>query len=158
MEQCLIDIRHGGDRAFFSLSGNYVQMPEPGSFKSGAAYYATLLHEWYHWTGHSSRENRTFGAVFGDDEYAMEELRAESLSVLAGMALGLPIWIENHAAYLQSWAKKLDSSEGVKEIIKGINEAGRMLDVILAVRNGVEPDVEWWPEVEEEMETSSALS
>jgi putative DNA primase/helicase len=152
-------LRHGGDRAYFSPREDVIQMPFAKDFTSKAAYYSTMLHEWYHWTGHSSRDNREFGTSFGDELYALEEIRAESLSVMAGMALGLPVAIDNHAAYLQSWAKKLETKEGVKEIIKGMNDAGKMLDVILTFKNGAEPVIDWWPDkMVEETESESGFS
>ena len=138
------DIRKGGDRAFFSSSSDYIQVPHAVDFSDNQGYYTTLLHEWYHWTGHTSRDNREFGKTFGDELYAKEELRAESFSVLSGVALGLSVAIENHANYIDSWKTKLDSKEGVKEIIAAINQAGKMLDVVLDFKAGTQPSVDWW--------------
>ena len=42
------DIRHGGNRAFYSGGSDHVQMPYFESFRSPEAYYATLAHELTH--------------------------------------------------------------------------------------------------------------
>ena len=39
------EIRHGGNEAFYSLTGDYIQVPERGQFKTQADYYSTALHE-----------------------------------------------------------------------------------------------------------------
>jgi antirestriction protein ArdC len=72
------DIRHGGDRAFFSPGGDYIQLPERGAFRTEDGYVATKAHELGHWSGHPSRLARTFGKRFGDKAYAFEELVALS--------------------------------------------------------------------------------
>lgn len=55
------DIRHGGNRAFYSKEPDYVQMPPFEFFKDTERYYATLAHEMTHWARHSSRLDRDFG-------------------------------------------------------------------------------------------------
>ncbi|MBA4174892.1 MAG: antirestriction protein, partial [Hyphomicrobium sp.] len=68
-------IREGGDRAFYSMTEDRVQMPPFVAFKEPEAYYATLAHELTHWTKHEKRLARDFGRKrFGDEGYAMEEL------------------------------------------------------------------------------------
>ena len=72
------DIRHGGNRAYYSAASDHVQMPHLESFKSAEAYYATLAHEATHWTKHETRLHRQPGArKLGDEGYAREELVAE---------------------------------------------------------------------------------
>lgn len=67
-------------------------------------YYATLLHELVHWTGHASRLNRELRNRFGDDFYAMEELVAELGAAFLYADLGITNEPrEDHAAYLRSW-------------------------------------------------------
>jgi antirestriction protein ArdC len=43
------DIRHGGNRAYYSAASDHVQMPHLESFRSAEAYYATLAHEATHY-------------------------------------------------------------------------------------------------------------
>lgn len=73
------DLRHGGNRAFYSGGSDYVQMPVFECFRSPEAYYATLAHELTHWTKHPKRLDREFGRKkWGDEGYAREELVALS--------------------------------------------------------------------------------
>ena len=51
------DIRHGGDRAFYSLTGDFIQLPHRRQFDRVEAYYQTAGHELCHWTEHPSRLN-----------------------------------------------------------------------------------------------------
>jgi antirestriction protein ArdC len=139
------EVRHGGDRTYFKPSVDYIELPQPESFENKAAYYAAMLQEWYCWTGHASRENRASGAVFGNEQQIMEQLRAESFSVFAGMMLGLPA-IESHSAYIKDWQEKTGSKDGIEDILRCMSEAGKMLDVVLAFKNEQKPDVDWWPD------------
>lgn len=102
-------IREGGDRAFYSMAEDRVQMPPFVAFKEPEAYYATLAHELTHWTKHEKRLARDFGRKrFGDEGYAMEELVAElgAAFVCADLAL-TPAPRAEHAAYIGSWLKAL---------------------------------------------------
>jgi antirestriction protein ArdC len=53
-------IRHGGNRAFYSISADAIQMPPFESFQADS-YYGTLAHEATHWTGSKTRLDRDFG-------------------------------------------------------------------------------------------------
>jgi antirestriction protein ArdC len=55
------EVRHGGNRAFYSPASDYVQMPPIEAFRDAEAYYATLLHETTHYTHHPSRLARDLG-------------------------------------------------------------------------------------------------
>lgn len=96
----------GKDRAYYSSSTDSIHLPLIESFKTSQDYYATALHEIAHSTGHSSRLNRKMGNLFGSEEYAVEELRAELASVFMQAELGINLGeaeIANHGAYLNSW-------------------------------------------------------
>jgi len=99
------DLRHGGDRAYYNIADDYIQMPLFGQFKDSLLYYATLAHEHVHWTQHSSRLDRSFGRQrYGDEGYAMEELVAEIGAAFLSAKLGIPVDARaDHAAYIQSW-------------------------------------------------------
>ncbi|MGD9924985.1 MAG: zincin-like metallopeptidase domain-containing protein, partial [Pseudorhodoplanes sp.] len=43
------DIRHGGGRAYYSISSDHVQMPPFESFRDAESYYAVLAHEMTHY-------------------------------------------------------------------------------------------------------------
>jgi antirestriction protein ArdC len=96
------DLRHGGGRAFYSPLGDYVQLPPFATFRSGAEYYGTGLHELTHWTGHASRCGRDFASRFGDDAYAAEELVAELGAAFLCAELGIDGRLQ-HPEYLASW-------------------------------------------------------
>ena len=70
-------IRFGGDRAFYVVNSDHIQLPERHQFADSFGFYSTALHELGHWTGHATRCNRAFGKRFGDAAYAAEELVAE---------------------------------------------------------------------------------
>ena len=103
------DVRHGGNRAFYSGGSDHVQMPPFECFHSPESYYATLAHELTHWTKHPKRLDREFGRKkWGDEGYAREELVAELGAAFLCADLGLtPEAGTDHAAYIQSWLKVL---------------------------------------------------
>lgn len=123
-------VRFGGDRAFYSPSLDFIQLPEPGAFNSAEDFAATALHEAAHWSGASQRLNRDLSGRFGSAAYAQEELRAELASVFIGGTLGLPCDIPNHASYVASWASKL--KEDKREIFRAAADAQRIADYLLA--------------------------
>ena len=103
-------IRYGGERAFYSITGDYIQMPPQVLFNSSEyqtateAFYSTELHELGHLTGHKSRCDRQFGKRFGDGAYAFEELVAEMTSAFACAELGITDGPQpHHADYLANW-------------------------------------------------------
>jgi antirestriction protein ArdC len=76
-----VSVRHGGNRAYYSVSTDHVQMPPFEAFRDAEGYYGTLGHEEVHATCHPSRLARDFGRKrFGDEGYAMEELVWPSLA------------------------------------------------------------------------------
>lgn len=98
------DVRHGGNRAFFHPTLDYIQMPHPRSFKSMDHYASVRAHETTHWSGGTTRLARTFGKRFGDQAYAFEELVAEIGSGLVCAQLALPNALhDNHASYVAHW-------------------------------------------------------
>lgn len=101
-----LTLQHGGDRAYYTTQGDYVQMPKPESFQSQGHYWATLFHEMTHWTGHKARLNRTFGARFGDKDYAFEELVAELGAAFLCSDHGVEGELR-HAGYIESWLEVL---------------------------------------------------
>jgi len=107
-------IRHGGDRAYYSPRDDFIQVPERERFlgtptsSASEGYYATLLHELTHWSGHASRLDRDLRGRFGGSSYAMEELVAE----LGAAFLCADLAVANHpradhAAYIDHWLSVL---------------------------------------------------
>ncbi len=123
-------IRIGGDRAFYSPSLDFIQLPEPASFNTAESFACTSLHEASHWSGARHRLDRDLTGRFGSAHYAQEELRAELSSVFLGKVLDLPCDIPNHANYIASWVAKL--KEDKREIFRAAADAQRIADYLLA--------------------------
>ena len=123
-------IKIGGDRAFYSPTLDFIQLPEPSSFESPEAFASTAMHEASHWSGAGGRLDRDLTARFGSAGYAQEELRAELASVFLGKVLDLPSDIPNHANYIGSWIAKL--KEDKREIFRAASDAQRIADFLLA--------------------------
>jgi antirestriction protein ArdC len=103
-----IAVRPGGDRAFYSPGGDFVQMPEFHRFRDGVSYYAVLLHECGHASGAKHRLNRDLSGRFGTEAYAMEECVVELLSAMICADLALSVEPRpDHARYIESWLKVL---------------------------------------------------
>lgn len=124
-KQTKADIRHGGNRAYYSQDQDYIKMPHFETFESAQAYYATLAHEMTHWTKHETRLKRNLGGKKkGDEGYAKEELVAELGACFLAADLGFqPKSIEQHSAYIQSWLKTLKDDK--KFIFTAANQAGK---------------------------------
>ncbi len=107
-----IDVRHGGDRAFYAPGADYVQLPQKTAFVSEDHYAATLGHELGHATGHPDRLDRTFGKRFGDKACAFEELVAEITSGRICYELELPSELhDSHASYVDHWLQILKADK-----------------------------------------------
>ena len=103
---------HGHAHAAFLAHADRIEMPRRERLVSPPAYYATLLHELIHWTGHPSRLARAFGHRFGDHAYAFEELVAELGAAFLGGHLGfVDAMLEEHADYLASWIRVLKNDK-----------------------------------------------
>ena len=129
VERMQPDIRYGGDRAFYAAGQgrDFIGLPHEGAFPSAAAFAGTLAHELGHWTGAEHRLNRKFGK-WGTDAYAAEELRAEICSACLCAELGIATPMDNHAAYIDSWVKKL--REDKFEIFRAAKDARKMVDYL----------------------------
>jgi len=99
-------IRHGGNRAYYLPTEDYIQLPPVASFGQSDGYYSTALHELCHWTGHPTRLDRVQGRVNGKEAYAFEELIAEIGAAFLCTHCGLPARLE-HASYIDSWLNAL---------------------------------------------------
>ena len=106
------DLRHGGNRAYYSTATDHIQMPPFQAFVENLSYYSTLAHEHTHWTAKSDRCDRQLGKRFADSAYAAEELIAELGAAFTCAHLGLSTEPrEDHAEYIQSWLKVLKADK-----------------------------------------------
>lgn len=122
-------INYGGGKAYYSPSKDQIQVPEKAAFPTATAFAGTVTHELAHWTGHSSRLNRTFGK-FGDPLYVKEELRAELASAFLAAEFGIesPHSIENHASYIESWISLLQKDK--REIFRAASDAQKIANFL----------------------------
>lgn len=122
-------IRHGGDRACYNRALDIVQMPPGETFRDPPAYYATLIHELTHWSGHPSRLDREFGERFADRAYAFEELVAELGAAFLSAALNItPEPRDDHVAYLAHWLSVLKADK--RAIFTAASHAQRAADYL----------------------------
>jgi antirestriction protein ArdC len=95
-------------RACYVPQLDVIKVTTQDGFVSDESYYSTLFHEIIHSTGHSSRLDRPMGGTKRSASYAKEELIAEIGSSFLNAECGiLDAELENSAAYIQSWIKRL---------------------------------------------------
>jgi antirestriction protein ArdC len=119
-----------GDRAFYSPAADKILMPEREQFAQADRYYATLLHELGHWSGHESRLKRDLTGTFASESYAKEELRAEIASMMLGTELGVGHDPGQHAAYVKSWIQAL--RDDPREIFRASADAEKIHGFLMA--------------------------
>lgn len=86
---CPIYSKEGNSAYHARGEENHIVVPLKGQFKDGENFYSTLLHEMAHSTGEPEHLNREKGVIFGDKQYAKEELVAELTSATVGQSLGI---------------------------------------------------------------------
>jgi len=124
-----VDVRIGGDQAFYAPGGDFVQVPPQTAFFEQINYYRTCLHELTHATGHRSRLDRKLTTDFGSKDYAREELVAEMGSAFLCASLGIVPTVR-HADYLASWLAVL--REDNRAIFRAASAASKASDWLLA--------------------------
>jgi antirestriction protein ArdC len=148
VETAGVSFQSGSNRAAYSPARDMIRMPDKRAFVDAAEYYGTLLHEFYHSTGHESRENRLEShlsqAATGLREQAMEELRAQLFSVMAARALGLPHAEENSARYVNFWNQQCEDNP--QEILTQATKAAETLQTVMQFIQGQQPDAKWFPD------------
>ncbi|MDR0465789.1 MAG: ssDNA-binding domain-containing protein [Deltaproteobacteria bacterium] len=143
-----IAMRHdGGTRAYYNPNGDCIHMPQKSAFAEADQYYASLLHEFFHATGHGNREDRLRSKTTGDAEYALEELRAELFSVACVQVFGLEYPLEKQAGYLDGWRKRIEDGDA-KVILRAAADVERVMQTILDVAEGKQPKPDWFPRVD----------
>jgi antirestriction protein ArdC len=121
--------------AYYRPSTDTVGIPARSAFTHSAEYYSTLFHELAHSTGHASRLGRFETAsvdqhLFGSESYSKEELVAElGASMLCGVAGIERSTLENSAAYLAAWIKRLKDDSRL--IVSAASHAQKAADFIL---------------------------
>ena len=142
-----VPVEHHGGNAYYMPAADLVKMPFPERFTGTDEYYATKLHEFYHATGHLSRENRKEKQTATLKNYAFEEMRAEMFSMLAGARLNLPMPESNSAAYIANWNQKFSGGDA-KAVFQAAAEAAKVLTIMHQFENGEQPKAQWFPRSE----------
>lgn len=131
------------DNAFYSVKKDHIVVPMKHQFVDGESYYGTVFHEMIHSTGADNRLGRLKTCVFGDKDYAREELVAELGSALICQENGISKHLKSDsAAYLKSWLSSLSASpEFIKSVMTDVKRASsivnnRMEDVQHCLDNG----------------------
>lgn len=105
-----------------------IRMPAFKNFKSAEKYYATLGHEYIHWTGHKSRLDRRDDK--SKEAYAFEELVAElgAAFLLPQMEIE-PLIDDEHAPYIDGFIKALENDD--KALFKAASKAQKAADYLI---------------------------
>ena len=129
-------IQHKAQAAWYRPSLDIINMPVPETFLGEEEYYSILFHELGHATGHETRLNRPTlcdMSMFGTTNYSKEELVAEmAAAMLCGEAGIVNKTIDNSAAYIQGWLKKLRQDQ--RFVVQAASQAQKAADCILGVR------------------------
>lgn len=131
-----IEIRHGGDKAYYDKTNDRIQLPFKKRFVDVPEYYSTRFHELIHSTGATKRLNRPTlkdAVTFGDQNYSKEELVAEMGAAMLCAATGIEntASIKNSAGYLKGWASKL--GEDKRLFTSAATQAQKAADYILGI-------------------------
>lgn len=125
---CPIELKKGNQASYYPNLDRIV-CPLKTQFPQGRQFYATLLHEIAHSTGHAGRLNRNQTGGFGSPNYAREELIAELTAALCGVIFGFATVLqEENAAYLKSWLEALaQEPKYLFNILTDVNKAATLI-------------------------------
>lgn len=123
-------INHVGDGAYYNPGTDAINMPPMATFETSECYYDVLFHELVHSTGHRSRLNRTMGTMeFSGEAYSQEELVAEMGGAFLAAITGIERkTLDNSAAYIGSWLKKLRND--TKLVVYAASQAEKAVQFI----------------------------
>ena len=131
-------IRHKEAAAYYDPTVDVVNIPKQGTFKNDADYYAALLHQLVHSTGHHTRLDR-MGLVqmpeFGCSPFTMEELVAEIATSYLLSYVGAEAVFYPTSDYLTGWLEKFQGDRYF--IFNAASLAQKAVDFIFDI-NGVE--------------------
>ena len=165
-EQTGLIVIRGGNQACYVPSLHEVRLPPSKAFFTPYDEWVTALHECSHASMNERCLNRTeaISKKWGDEAYALEELRAEIASCLlaheTGLARGQGDFDggptdpyshhrEQHAAYLRSWVKVVKNDP--MAIFSAAKDADRICEYMMGLamkREAMAPHKEWIAEYE----------
>lgn len=120
--------------AFYNPVADEITLPPRAYFLTEEDFYATMLHEMSHATGHPDRLGRETLKRYREDLSwrAKEELRAELGSVMLRAELGIPLEeaaYRQSGAYIQSWSRFL--KEEPDELFRAAADAEKICDRVM---------------------------
>lgn len=134
------EIKHIEQRAYYSKTGDHINMPKPETFTKPEEYYSTLFHELGHSTGAKGRLERKSlleSNVFGDHSYSKEELVAEMTAAFLCAETNIsPMVIDNQASYISNWMQRLQKDN--KLVIEAAQQAQKACDYIKGIKFEIE--------------------
>jgi len=133
------DFRIGGDRAFYNVLHDFVQVPRPEAFFEPINFHRTAIHEVSHWAGAAHRLGRDLSGAFGSALYAKEELVAEMSSAFVCASLGIKPTVR-HADYIGSGLDVLRGDD--RAIVRAASAASKTADYLLAFQSDDSKPVE----------------
>ena len=139
-------IEYGSNQPYYAMTADKICMPHPERFLSMDLFYAVALHELSHWTGHESRLARDMSGKFGSEQYAREEMVAETASHIMGVELGIGHDPSQHAAYIKHWMKIAQADPNF--LYTAASAAEKICDFVGLERFSFEPMVEPEPDVD----------
>lgn len=118
-----------GDRAYYSLLDDRIQIPRPEMYPIREEFYSTLFHELIHSTGHPKRLNRESLKDTEEEAYSKEELVAEmGAAFLCNQAHISAKTLENSSAYIQGWLSRLRNDKSL--VIRAAAAAQKAADYV----------------------------
>ncbi len=132
-------VQHIGSSAHYHRVDDIIYMPDANKFIASdtctatEGYYSTLLHELTHWTGAEKRLNRTKGKVFGDENYAQEELTAELGAAFLCAEFDITTADKgDHASYIDHWLQVLKNDKHC--VFKAASQASKAVDYLMGIQ------------------------
>lgn len=125
-------IKHGGNRAFYNVTRDYIQLPNRRFFDTLTDYYQTAFHELAHWTKPEGRVGRSVTIEDQTASYAFEELIAELASCFTLTEVGVPLadsMMPKSQSYLAHWLKTMENDP--KYIFTAATQASKIVDYLL---------------------------
>jgi antirestriction protein ArdC len=110
-----------GSRAAWFHGQDKVEMPKLEMFDNSEEYYSTLFHEFVHSTESKKRTNRKEKNLAYAEEELVAEIGASFLCSIAGIDVKI---IDNSAAYIDTWLKRLTDDKKIIYKMAQLAQAG----------------------------------
>ena len=138
-ESLLGGFKQKADKAYYSLTGDYIVCPPKEKFRSLSEYYGTLFHEFAHSTGADSRlkrfhpegeEKKKREGWSQKDKYAEEEIIAEFTACYLAkhFKTDIDLSFKNNVAYMAIWKERLQKDrDWLQEVMDKASRAANLI-------------------------------